>query len=68
MSERPNKNKNILPKTPQRPNYQVWIILSLAALVFFIFFFNQSSGVEEINEQRFEEIAKRGHGAGSGRH
>jgi AFG3 family protein len=61
MSERPNKNKNILPKTPQRPNYQVWIILSLAALVFFIFFFNQSSGVEEINEQRFEEIAKRGH-------
>jgi AFG3 family protein len=61
MSENPNKKKNFMPKTPQKPNYQIWIILSLAILVFSIFYFNQSGGLEEITERRFEEMAKSGH-------
>ena len=61
MAENPNKKKNFIPKTPQKPNYQVWIILSLAILVFSIFYFNQSGGLEEITERRFEEMAMSGH-------
>jgi cell division protease FtsH len=61
MADNPNKKKNFIPKTPQKPNYQVWIILSLAILVFSIFYFNQSTGLEDITERRFEEMARKGH-------
>ncbi|NJN25461.1 MAG: ATP-dependent zinc metalloprotease FtsH [Cyclobacteriaceae bacterium] len=61
MADIPNKKKSFMPKTPQKPNYQVWIILSLVMLFFSIFYFNQSSGIQEINERKFEEIAKKGH-------
>ena len=61
MADIPNKKKNFIPKTPQKPNYQVWIILSLLILVFSIFYFNQSSGLEDITERRFEEMARKGH-------
>lgn len=61
MADIPNKKKNFIPKTPQKPNYQVWIILSLAILVFSIFYFNQSAGLEDITERRFEEMARKGH-------
>jgi cell division protease FtsH len=61
MTEIPNKKKNFMPKPPQKPNYQIWIILSLLILVFSIFYFNQSAGLEDITERRFEEIAKKGH-------
>ena len=56
-----NKKKNFVPKTPPKPNYQIWIILSLLVLVFSIYYFNQSGGLEEITESKFEEIAKKGH-------
>jgi cell division protease FtsH len=63
MSEPTNsiKKKNLIPKTPPKANYQIWIILSLLVLVFSIYYFNQSGGIEEITETRFEEIAKKGH-------
>jgi cell division protease FtsH len=61
MADIPNKKKNFIPKQPQKPNYQVWIILSLVILTFSIFYFNQSSGLEEITERKFEEIALKGH-------
>ena len=61
MADNPIKKKNFIPKTPQKPNYQVWIILSLVILFFSIFYFNQSGGIEEITERRFEEMALKGH-------
>jgi AFG3 family protein len=61
MADNPIKKKNFIPKTPQKPNYQVWIILSLALLVFSIFYFNRSAEVEDITERRFEEMARKGH-------
>ena len=61
MADIPNKKKNFIPKTPQKPNYQVWIILSLVILFFSIFYFNQSAGVEEITERKFEELALKEH-------
>ena len=61
MADNQSKKKNFIPKQPQKPNYQVWIILSLVILTFSIFYFNQSTGLEEITERRFEELALKGH-------
>ena len=61
MADIPKKKKSLIPTTPQKPNYQVWIILSLVLLFFSIFYFNQSAGVEDITERKFEEIARKGH-------
>ena len=61
MADIPSKKKNFIPKQPQKPNYQVWIILSLVILTFSIFYFNQSTGLEEITERKFEELALKGH-------
>ena len=61
MADIPSKKKNFIPKQPQKPNYQVWIILSLVILTFSIFYFNQSTGLEEITQRRFEEMALKGH-------
>jgi cell division protease FtsH len=60
MSEIPNKNK-FINKPPNRPNYQIWIILSLIILIFSIFYFNQNSGAVEITERKFEQIYRSGH-------
>lgn len=61
MADIPNKKKSFIPKQPQKPNYQVWIILSLVILTFSIFYFNQSTNIEEITARRFEELAMKGH-------
>ncbi len=63
MSE-PNssiKKKSLIPKTPPKQNYQIWIILSLLVLVFSIYYFNQSGAIEEITETKFLDIARKGH-------
>jgi cell division protease FtsH len=56
-----NKNggKNILPKSP-RPNYQIWIILSLFILIFAITWFNKSHSVIDITKNRFEKMLRAG--------
>lgn len=61
MADIPNKKKNFIPKTPQKPSYQIWLLLSVVVLFFSIFYFNQSAGLEDITERRFEEIARKGH-------
>ncbi len=49
-------NKNLLPKTPQRPNYQIWIILTLFILVVVITYFNKSNTMIDITKHRFEKM------------
>lgn len=61
MADIPKKKKSLIPTNSQKPNYQVWIILSLVLLFFSIFYFNQSAGIEEVTERKFEEIARKGH-------
>lgn len=61
MADIPNKKKSFISKNPQKPNYQVWLILSVVILFFSIFYFNQSTGLEDITERRFEEMARKGH-------
>ncbi len=61
MANNLNKKKNFIPKPPQRPNYQVWIILSLIVLVSSIFYFNQNTGLQDITERKFESMLKKGY-------
>ncbi len=54
-----DKKKIIPPKTPKQ-NYQVWIIISLLAVVISVTFFNKTNNVTEIDKRQFEEMAKSG--------
>lgn len=53
-NKKPN-NKNLLPK-PQKPNYQVWIILTLFLLVMAVTYFNKSTSMVDITMYRFEKM------------
>ena len=50
----PDKRK-IMPK-PQRPNYQVWVIAILIALIFGITYFNGSSNLKTITMTKLENM------------
>ncbi|MDN5212384.1 ATP-dependent zinc metalloprotease FtsH [Fulvivirgaceae bacterium BMA12] len=54
-----DKKKNILPKNPQRQNYQVWIIVTLIALIFGITYLNKNSA-KKIFFSDFKKIMERG--------
>lgn len=54
--EKKQNNKNLLPKTPQKPNYQVWIILILFLLVVVITYFNRAGSTINITKYRFEKM------------
>src|SRR5690606_10564642 len=38
------------------PNYQIWIIVVLSAVIFGVFFLNKSNAVKEISIRRFEQM------------
>lgn len=54
----PDKKKNMLPNKPQRPNYQVWVIVILIGLIFGITYFNQSTNLVPVTMNRFESMLK----------
>ena len=56
-----NKKKNLMPNTPSKPNYQIWIILSIIVLVFSIFYFNQDTGTKDITERKLWAMMEKGH-------
>ena len=56
MADNLDKKKKIIPKPPQRPNYQIWIILILLALIFGVTYFNKSTTAVDITPKRFEEM------------
>jgi cell division protease FtsH len=45
MAENSNNNgkKKLLPKTPQRPGYQIWLIAGLLLLILGVTYFNKST-------------------------
>ncbi len=53
------KKKNLIPKTPQRQNYQVWIIVMLIALIFGVTYLNKNSA-EKIYFSDFKKMMERG--------
>lgn len=55
MANQDRPRKNLIPK-PQRPNYQIWVILTLLAVVLGITYFNNSSSSVTISQKRFEQM------------
>ena len=56
MADIPNKKKKFISKPPNKPNYQIWIIVVLSAVIFGVFFLNKSNAVKEIDLRDFEEM------------
>ncbi len=56
MADIPNKKKKFIPNPPNKPNYQIWIIVVLSAVIFGVFFLNKSNAVKEIDIRRFEQM------------
>ena len=56
MADKSNKNRKVAPKPPQRPNYQIWIIVTLLALVLGVTYFNKSNSTSPLTMQRFEQM------------
>lgn len=55
MSEK-NKNNKFIPKPPQKPNFQLWLIITAVIVLIGVTWFNQSSAVIEITTKRFEDM------------
>ena len=51
------KNKIVPPRVP-RPNYQIWIILGLVAVILGVSFFNRSGELTEIQSSKFEDMVQ----------
>lgn len=50
------REKKIIPPKVPRPNYQMWIILALVAVILGISYFNRSGELVEIQSNRFEDM------------
>lgn len=55
MSEN-NKNKKFIPKTPQKPNLQLWLIISAVVVLIGVTWFQQRSNVINITKSKFEDM------------
>lgn len=55
MSEK-NKNKSILPKTPQKPNFQLWLIIAAVLVLLGLTWIQQRGAVIDITQRRFEDM------------
>ncbi len=53
-----DKEKKILPPRVPRPNYQIWIILGLVAVILGVSFFNRSGELTEIQSSKFEDMVQ----------
>jgi cell division protease FtsH len=55
-----SKKKKMMPKPPQRPNYQIWIIVTLLALILGVTYFNKSNSTIDITQRRFDRMLSEG--------
>lgn len=61
MAENQNKKKKLMPKqNAPKPNYQIWIIISLVILFFSFFWLQEGSSARETTLYKFEEMYKNG--------
>ncbi len=57
MADKEKEKKIIAPKVP-KPNYQMWVILVLVAVVLGISYFTRSGELGEIQSSRFEDMVQ----------
>ena len=55
MSDK-NKNKNFTPKVPQKPNFQLWLIVAAVMVLLGLTWIQQRGAVIDITQKRFEDI------------
>lgn len=55
MSEN-NKSKKFIPKTPQKPNFQLWLVITAGVVLIGVFLFQQKTTVINITKSKFEDI------------
>lgn len=55
MSEK-NKNKGIIPKSPQKPNFQLWLIIAAVLVLLGLTWIQQRGAVIDITQKRFEDM------------
>src|SRR5690554_5992243 len=55
---KPKKKKNLIPKNAPKPNFQIWLIVVLLAVVLGIAYFNKNTSPFEISQKRFEQMYK----------
>ncbi|WP_194774433.1 ATP-dependent zinc metalloprotease FtsH [Pararhodonellum marinum] len=55
MSDK-NKSKKYIPKPPQKPNFQLWLIITAVVVLIGVTWFNQRTSVIDITQKRFEDI------------
>jgi AFG3 family protein len=55
MSEK-NKNKSFTPKAPQKPNFQLWLIVAAVTVLLGLTWVQQQGSVIDITQKRFEDI------------
>ncbi len=57
MADKEKEKKIITPKVP-RPNYQMWVIMALVAVILGISYLNRSGELVEIQSSRFEDMVQ----------
>lgn len=55
MSEK-NKNKSFVPKTPPKPNFQLWLIIAAVMVLLGLTWIQQRGAVIDITQKRFEDM------------
>lgn len=51
-----NKSKKFVPKSPQKPNFQLWLIITAVVVLIGVTWFNQNTATVEITMKRFEDM------------
>ena len=57
-----DKKKNIIPKkAPQKPSYQVWVIVALISVIIAVTYLNNSATTVKVKDwKEFETMVKKG--------
>ncbi len=59
MADKDRKDSKINPPRIPKPNYQIWVILSLVGVILAVSFFTKSNELVEIQSSRFEDMVQR---------
>ncbi len=58
MADKERKENKLIPPRVPRPNYQIWIILGLVAVILGVSYFNRTGELTEIQSSRFEDMVQ----------